>query len=71
MIADEDLRRHAAENLEQADALLFGRVTYAMMEAAWRPPAQTGERSLMSTSSGAAQAGGPWAHLVRGAIEAW
>jgi dihydrofolate reductase len=36
MIADEALHRHAAENLEQADALLFGRVTYEMMEAAWR-----------------------------------
>lgn len=35
-IADEDLHRHAAENLAQADALLFGRVTYEMMEGAWR-----------------------------------
>jgi dihydrofolate reductase len=42
-IADEDLHRHAAENIEQADALLFGRVTYEMMEAAWRPSA-TGAR---------------------------
>src|SRR5271166_1636999 len=40
--ADEDLHRHAAEILEQADALLFGRVTYEMMEAAWRPPTQAG-----------------------------
>jgi dihydrofolate reductase len=40
----EDLHRHAAENLAQADALLFGRVTYEMMEAAWRPPAPTGAR---------------------------
>jgi dihydrofolate reductase len=32
MSADEDLHRHATENLEQADALLFGRVTYEMME---------------------------------------
>jgi len=38
-IADEDLHRHAVENIAQADALLFGRVTYEMMEAAWRPPA--------------------------------
>jgi len=38
-IADEDLHRHAVENLNQADALLFGRVTYEMMEAAWRPQA--------------------------------
>ena len=44
MIADEDLHRHAVENLEQADALLFGRVTYEMMEAAFRPPARTGAR---------------------------
>ncbi len=44
MVTDEDLHRHAAENLAQADALLFGRVTYEMMEAAWRPLAQTGQR---------------------------
>ena len=44
MFADEDLHRHAAENLARADALLFGRVTYEMMEAAWRPPARTGVR---------------------------
>jgi dihydrofolate reductase len=44
MFADEGLHRHAAENLDQADALLFGRVTYEMMEAAWRPPARTGAR---------------------------
>ncbi len=44
MLADEDLHRHAAENLTQADALLFGRVTYDMMEAAWRGPAPTGAR---------------------------
>ena len=40
--ADEELHRHAVENLAQADALLFGRVTYEMMEAVWRLPAQTG-----------------------------
>ena len=38
-VTDEELHRHWAENLAQADALLFGRVTYEMMEAAWRPPA--------------------------------
>jgi dihydrofolate reductase len=38
------LHRHAVENLAQADALLFGRVTYEMMEAAWRPPAPAGAR---------------------------
>jgi dihydrofolate reductase len=41
---DEELHRHAVENLEQADALLFGRVTYELMEAAWRPPARTDAR---------------------------
>ena len=40
---DEDLHRYWAENLARADALLFGRVTYEMMEAAWRLPA-TGAR---------------------------
>jgi dihydrofolate reductase len=38
------LHRHAAENIAQADALLFGRVTYEMMEAGWRPLAETGVR---------------------------
>lgn len=39
VIADEELHRHHAANLERADALLLGRVTYEMMEAAWRQPA--------------------------------
>jgi dihydrofolate reductase len=38
------LHRHAAANLAHADALLFGRVTYEMMEAAWRPLVPTGVR---------------------------
>src|SRR5271155_2736960 len=42
--ADEELHRHAIEKLEQADALLFGRVTYEMMESAFRPPAGAGAR---------------------------
>src|SRR5688572_32724829 len=44
MPADEDLHRHAVDNLERADALLFGRVTYEMMEAAFRPTARTEAR---------------------------
>ena len=40
---DEELHRYWAEKLAEADALLFGRVTYEMMEAAWRWPA-TGVR---------------------------
>ncbi len=43
-IPDEDLHRHATDNLAQADGILFGRVTYEMMEAAWRPPAPAGTR---------------------------
>jgi dihydrofolate reductase len=41
---DEEMHRHAVENLAKADALLFGRVTYEMMEAAFRSPVQPGTR---------------------------
>jgi dihydrofolate reductase len=44
MIPDDDLHRNATENIAQADALIFGRVTYEMMEAGWRGPAPTGAR---------------------------
>jgi dihydrofolate reductase len=44
MVADESLHRHALENIERADALLFGRVTYEMMEAGWRWPVPAGSR---------------------------
>src|SRR5215470_5233627 len=44
IIPDADLHRHSTELLAQADALLFGRVTYEMMEAAFRPPAPPGSR---------------------------
>ena len=43
-IPDEELHRHVIENFDRADALLFGRVTYEMMEAGWRRPAQAGAR---------------------------
>jgi len=39
IIPDEELHRYWAANLERADALLFGRVTYEMMEPAWRQTA--------------------------------
>ena len=38
--SDEESHRHATKTLEQADALLFGRVTYEMMESAFRPPGE-------------------------------
>jgi dihydrofolate reductase len=44
ILPDEDLHHHAFENINQADALLFGRVTYEMMEAAFRGPVRTGAR---------------------------
>jgi dihydrofolate reductase len=40
---DEELHRFHAENLARADALLFGRVTYEMMESAWRPVSPQGD----------------------------
>src|SRR3954454_14529354 len=39
VIADEELHHYFAADLERADALLFGRVTYEMMEEAWRQSA--------------------------------
>ena len=41
MVADEEIHRHAMENIAQADALIFGRVTYEMMEAGWRLSTRT------------------------------
>ena len=38
IIPDEALHRHAAETIARADALLFGRVTYELMRAAWKLP---------------------------------
>jgi len=35
---DEDSMRYWTTEMERADALLFGRVTYEMMESAWRRP---------------------------------
>ncbi|MGB9465648.1 MAG: dihydrofolate reductase family protein [Candidatus Acidiferrum sp.] len=46
---DEDLDLHAIESLDRADALLFGRVTYEMMEAAFRPPAPDWEEPFART----------------------
>jgi dihydrofolate reductase len=44
IVPDEELHRHAAAIIAQADALLFGRVIYEMMESAWRGPAPKGAR---------------------------
>ncbi|HTF91079.1 MAG TPA: dihydrofolate reductase family protein [Planctomycetota bacterium] len=42
ILADEELHRHAVLNLNRADALLFGRMTYEMMQAAFRSPVRPG-----------------------------
>jgi hypothetical protein len=44
MLADEELHRHAVENHNRADALLFGRRIYEMMESAFRTSAQAEAR---------------------------
>jgi len=36
---DAESMRYWTDEMERADALLFGRVTYGMMESAWRRPA--------------------------------
>ncbi len=41
----QELHQHHTKNLEQADALIYGRVTYEMMETGWRPFAETEVRA--------------------------
>ena len=66
MVPDEAMHRHSVDILNRADALLFGRVTYEMMETAFRP-AWTGEmpdwmkpfrRTIDAASSAGAGAAG-------------
>ena len=38
-VGDEETHRHATESIARVDAMLLGRVTYQMMEEAWRPVA--------------------------------
>ena len=42
--ANEAVHRHAADIIGRSDTLLFGRVTYEMMKAAWSWPSLTGVR---------------------------
>jgi dihydrofolate reductase len=44
IVPNEPLHRHAIENIDQADALLLGRVTYELMEAGGRQPMPAGAR---------------------------
>lgn len=41
-VPDLESHQHHANNLAQADAVIFGRVIYQMMEEAFREPARTG-----------------------------
>ena len=41
-IADEELHQYATDLLDQSDALLFGRVTYQLMESSWPAVASSG-----------------------------
>lgn len=41
---DEEMHHYHAANMTRGDALLLGRVTYQMMEEAWRPVAERGVR---------------------------
>jgi dihydrofolate reductase len=79
---DEESMRYWTAEMERADALLFGRVTYEMMESAWRRPAtgtwpdwmDAGEISFAETIDRARKyvvsstlSGADWnAELVRG-----
>ena len=42
IVPDEEMHMHHTRNIAQADALILGRVTYEMMESAWRPVGETG-----------------------------
>ncbi len=41
---NEETHRFHTEGIAKADAMILGRVTYGMMEEAWRPVAETGVR---------------------------
>lgn len=45
-IPNEGVHRHAMENIQGSDAMILGRVTYQMMEDAWRDPVGMPEWTL-------------------------
>ena len=47
---DEEAMRFWTAEMERADALIYGRVTYEMMESAWRRPATGGWPDWMDES---------------------
>ncbi len=47
-VPDDETHRHAADSIAAADALIFGRVVYDMMEGAWRGAAESGRSDAMA-----------------------
>lgn len=58
IVPDEELHQRAAATIARADALVFGRVTYELMEAGWRYPAPPGARPAWTE---------PFAETINGA----
>lgn len=46
VVPDEELHQRAAATVARADALIFGRVTYELMESGWRHPVPPGTRPV-------------------------
>ncbi len=42
-VPDRETHEHATEIIARADAIILGRVTYELMESAWRPPGMLAE----------------------------
>ena len=48
LIADEEIHQHYNELLSNADTILYGRITYQLMESGWPPIVKnpTGNKSM-------------------------
>ncbi|NLT06617.1 MAG: dihydrofolate reductase family protein [Solirubrobacterales bacterium] len=53
-VPDEETHQHATETIARADAIILGRVTYEMMESAWRPSEHAPEMPEWTAPFGAA-----------------
>ena len=52
-VTDEEFNRFAEEQLEDVDALLFGRVTYQLMAGYWPPDAANGDDPVIARAMNA------------------
>jgi len=59
IVPDEELHLRAMRKIAEADALIFGRTTYEMMEAAWRqsPPEPEASESTSASTATSTEAG--------------